>query len=66
MQGCSDKMPIIVKCVYCGQMTKTQNCGYFKGASIHNKINCNCLQAAIKSNFFVAPSESKRWNNRRY
>jgi len=42
-------------------MAKVENCGYYKGALVHNKSNCNCLQAAIKTNFFVAPHEKKRY-----
>ncbi len=44
-------------------MAKEENCGYFKGILIHNKMNCNCLQMAIKTNFFVAPEEKKRWGH---
>jgi hypothetical protein len=49
-----------VKCGYCGQMTKVENCGYYKGILLHNKLNCNCLEFAIKTNFFVAPPERRR------
>ena len=49
-----------VKCGYCGQMTKQSNCGYYKGILVHNKPNCNCIQFAIKKNFYVAPPEKKR------
>jgi hypothetical protein len=49
-----------VKCGYCGQLTKEENCGYYKRILVHNKPNCNCLQVAIKKNFFVAPRERKR------
>lgn len=52
---------IHVNCGYCGQITKEENCGYYKGILVHNKPNCNCLQAAIKTNFFVAPPEKKRY-----
>jgi len=52
---------IHVNCGYCGQMTKIENCGYYKGILIHNKPNCNCIQTAIKENFFVAPPEKKRY-----
>jgi hypothetical protein len=50
-----------IKCGYCGQMTKEENCGCYKGLLVHNKTDCNCLQAAINSNFFVAPETKKRW-----
>jgi hypothetical protein len=49
-----------VKCGYCGQVTKVENCGYYKGILLHNKLNCNCLEFAIKTNFFVAPPERRR------
>jgi len=51
---------IHVKCGYCGQMTKKENCGYYKGILIHNKSNCNCLKIAIEKNFVVVPRE--KWN----
>jgi hypothetical protein len=56
-----DKMPIIVKCAYCGQMTKMSNCGFYRGVIMHNKLNCNCLQAAVKANFFIEPTKPERW-----
>jgi len=52
---------ILVKCGYCGQMTKEENCGYFKGILVHNMPSCDCIQVAIKKNFFVAPPEKKRF-----
>jgi hypothetical protein len=52
---------ISVKCGYCGQMTKQENCGYYKGILVHNKPNCNCAQAAVKKDFFVPPHEKKRY-----
>jgi hypothetical protein len=55
-------MPIAVKCAYCGQMTKMTNCGFYRGVIMHNKMNCNCLQAAIKTNFFVEPRKLERWD----
>jgi hypothetical protein len=42
-------------------MTKQENCGFYKGIFVHDKPNCNCLQAAIKTNFFVAPPEIKNF-----
>jgi hypothetical protein len=51
---------IHVKCGYCGQTTKQENCGFYRGILVHNMLSCNCLQAAIKNNFFVAPPEKKR------
>jgi hypothetical protein len=38
-------------------MAKQENCGHHKGVLVHNKLDCNCLQAAIKKNFFVASYE---------
>jgi hypothetical protein len=60
-RGIKKMSAIRVKCGYCGQMTKEENCGYYKGILIHNKLNCNCIQAAIKTNFFVAPPEKERY-----
>jgi len=44
---------IRVRCGYCGQLAKESNCGYYKRVLMHNTEKCNCLQAAIKSNFQV-------------
>ena len=38
----------LVRCAYCGQMTKTEHCGYYRGMSIHNMPTCNCLNEAMK------------------
>jgi hypothetical protein len=53
---------IHVKCGYCGQMTKKENCGYYQGSLIHNKPNCDCLKVAIEKKFFIAPRE--KWDTR--
>ena len=46
-----DMTGIQVRCAYCGQNTKTSNCGFFRGMSIHNMPNCNCMQTAMKLEF---------------
>jgi len=51
---------ISVKCGYCGQMTKQENCGYYKGILVHNKPNCNCLQFAVEKNLLVPQPEKIR------
>lgn len=48
---------IHVKCAYCGQLTKKEHCGYYKGVLMHNMPNCNCLQIAINKNFFIRKLE---------
>lgn len=53
-------MSIMVKCSYCNQMTKANNCGFYRGVPMHNKPNCNCIQSAIKSGFIVVEKDPKK------
>lgn len=39
---------IQVKCAYCGQLTKINNTGSFRGMNIHNMSTCNCMQMVMK------------------
>ncbi|MBS3051982.1 MAG: hypothetical protein J4428_01245 [Candidatus Aenigmarchaeota archaeon] len=39
---------ISVHCAYCGQIAKSEHCGFYRGMNIHNMITCNCLKEAIK------------------
>ena len=51
---------ISVRCAYCGQMTKPENCGCYRGMDVHNISTCNCLEEAkkIKS---LEESNEKKW-----
>jgi hypothetical protein len=42
---------IQVKCAYCGQLTKINNCGFFRGMNMHNMPACNCMQFAMRLEF---------------
>ena len=37
-----------VRCAYCGQMTKPENCGCYRGMDVHNISTCNCLEESRK------------------
>jgi len=37
-----------VRCAYCGQMTKLDHCGSYRGMDVHNIPTCNCLEEARK------------------
>jgi len=39
---------ILVRCAYCGQMTKPEHCGCYRGMDVHNIPTCNCLEEARK------------------
>jgi len=37
-----------IRCAYCGQMSKPDHCGSYRGMDVHNIITCNCLEEAMK------------------
>jgi len=51
---------VSVRCAYCGQMTKLDHCGCYRGMDIHNIPTCNCLEEArkIKS---LEEFDRKKW-----
>ncbi|HLC39334.1 MAG TPA: hypothetical protein VJJ76_00435 [archaeon] len=40
-----------IKCAYCGQLTKVNHTGFFRGMSMHNMTGCNCMQVAMRLEF---------------
>jgi len=51
---------ILVRCAYCGQMTKPEHCGCYKGMDVHNIPTCNCLEEARKIKSLEEFNE-KKW-----
>jgi len=50
----------VTRCAYCGQMTKPENCGYYRGMNVHNIPTCNCLEEARKI-VSLEEFEKKKW-----